>query len=248
MRLRFLVPSALFFATPVWAGIPMEQEVECPIGDQVITVMSTASCTSFGSVMNMTRRSSCDFVTRVPDCSETGLPLYRPFADDELIRIEAYLVSDDFEPLRENSRFKRAFAIERHLMPDGPHANALYVLLEAYQDDPATAEDPVMMEAAEATAERLLEADASGSDALLGMVSVAAWHAYAGRESAARAWLGTYEVTAPDIVTQLQAAPSANQDALAAATFFSAYAEQLEACLGRLGDEGCRADDPVKLN
>jgi|GEM_PF-3430246 len=237
------VVCATLFVTSAQAGIPVEEEVECPIGDQVLTVTSTLSCTSFGAMMNLTRQSSCDFVTRVPDCTETGLPLYRPFSDAELPKIEAYLASEGFAALKETSRFQRAYAIERALYPDGPHANAFYALVEAYQEDPGMAEDPEMMGFAKRTAERILETETPGTDALLAMLSVAAWEAYAGREAQARAWLGTYKAEAPGIIETLE-----GDNDTRTADYFSDYAAKLESCLSDLTIEGCRADDPVQTN
>jgi len=171
------------------------------------------------------------------------------------VELTQHLDSDLFALLRGDSRFERAFWLERRLRPDGPHNIALFILLDAYRDDPSVA-DSALMKRLEATASRMAKSQSDDPATLLALSNTAAWHAYAGRPEEARHWLDKLGVAgattrgAAFLTLDTLRADNPDSDATRKAerTYqairdFSLYGLALEACLDDLTQDGCRAGD-----
>lgn len=233
----------------------------CPLDGQVVEVVDAGACSFSGQTMDGRPLTDCpkerERATLIPDCTQSGLPLYKTFDRQELETLAPILESDLFALIREDSRFARAFYLERKLRPNGPHNLALFILLDAYRDDPSVA-DSAMMSRLEATAKRMAKAQPEDPATLLALSNTAAWHAYAGRTDEAREWLGELGVIGATArgaaflnLDMLRSQDTPNEDAIAnaerayrAVRDFSLYGEMLEECLDDLTREGCRADDP----
>lgn len=264
VRISRILLAACLAVTPITAQtspdeMPPEQTLRCPIGGQTVAAIPPDACPFAGQTLDGRPVTACDAPILLPDCTETGLPLYKTFDAREVAVLTPLLAGDAFAALRAESRFARAFWLERRLRPDGPHNLALFILLDAYRDDPAVADTP-MMEQLEATATHMTVAQPEDPATLLALSNTAAWHAYAGRTEEARAWLDRLGVASAAArgaafltLESLRASATPDADAItnaerayAAITDFSSYGEVLGECLDDLSREGCRADDPFK--
>ncbi len=122
------------------AGIPTEEEMTCPVGGESFTITGTMSCTSFGpAFLSMAPRTSCDFVTKLPQCPSNGLPLYRDFTADEIGVLEGLVESADYQAVRAgHSRFYLAWWVAQELGDDDP-AREFFLLLQGLWWDTETA-------------------------------------------------------------------------------------------------------------
>ncbi|MEL7489373.1 MAG: hypothetical protein AAGJ73_01535 [Pseudomonadota bacterium] len=133
--MRLMVVSAAFLAfifTTAMAGFPIQQEVKCPIGGRNVQVTSTPSCSYFGEHRRMSfwTPSSCDFITRLPVCRGNKFPIYKEFSDDEVKRLKKFVRTADYRDLKAESRYFRAYEIDRFLSPDRDEAELFDLLLE----------------------------------------------------------------------------------------------------------------------
>ncbi len=108
-------------ATAAQAGIPTRQAQVCPVGGQKFETTGTASCSTFGITQDffLKRRSSCDFVTRLPQCPDNKLPLYKEFTKEEVKLLEAYTASEEYKAMAERSRYYIAKKIDDFLVSKG---------------------------------------------------------------------------------------------------------------------------------
>lgn len=108
-------------ASALLAGIPVKQVVKCPVGGKKFTVMQTMSCSSSGATSDFFLKvdSSCDFVTRLPQCPDNALPLYKDFTKEEVVLLQAYVTGDEFRALSNRSRFARAKKVDDFLISKG---------------------------------------------------------------------------------------------------------------------------------
>jgi len=138
---KFLLIFFLTLASvsSVYAGTPIEQKIECPIGGKSFSITSTASCSSFGDGRHMSFwvPSSCDFVTRLPVCSRYKFPVYKEFSDDEKKRLKTHVKSKEYRALRKQSRYFRAFMVDRFLSPERNVGELFSLLLEGFWYDSA---------------------------------------------------------------------------------------------------------------
>lgn len=147
MRFALTVGMAwVLGACMAFAGIPVSEDETCPIGGERFSITSTLSCSygPFGITMSGRRLSSCDFVTRLPECPTNKLPLYKQFTVEDLAAIEPFITSVEYVALYQRSRYYRAFQIEQRL---GGDASTLFsILLAGLQNDPgASFTDDVYM-------------------------------------------------------------------------------------------------------
>ena len=221
----------------------------CPLDGERIEILSAQGCAFEGQRLDGRPVTSCADTTIVPDCPSSGLPLYRGFSASELMELGELIGSPGFAAVRERDRFTRAYWLERQLRPDGPHVVALLVLLDAYRDDADVANGD-HMDALEATARRMREAEPEHPATLMAYANTAAWHLYAGREAQAENWLADLgEMSAmargAAMLRELEGEAEAARD-VKAVNDFAAYGEALQMCIGRTGEAGCRAEDVVE--
>lgn len=111
------------------AGMPVEREMTCPIDGETFTVTGTASCSMLGSRMTLRRITSCDWVTRLPVCPASGLPLYRRFGAEETGRLRAVVETEAYRALGNASPWLRAAHVARAL-PDPDPAMPFWLLVQ----------------------------------------------------------------------------------------------------------------------
>lgn len=125
-------------ATASHAGIPIQEKQTCPVGGQKFETTGTVSCSSFGMTQDffLKRPSSCDFVTRLPQCPDNKLPLYKPFSKDEVKLLETYLASEDYLAMEGRSRYYIAKKVDDFLVGKGsPRVMDFSYLLGGLQND-----------------------------------------------------------------------------------------------------------------
>ncbi|GJL93551.1 MAG: hypothetical protein DHS20C04_32100 [Hyphococcus sp.] len=59
--------------------------------------------------------SSCDFVTRLPQCPKNKLPLYKEFSKEDLEDIKIFMGTKEYRKLQEQSRYLIAYFVEQNL-------------------------------------------------------------------------------------------------------------------------------------
>jgi hypothetical protein len=108
-------------ATASHAGIPIQEQQICPVGGQKFETIGTGSCSSSGMTQDfyLKRASSCDFVTRLPQCPDNKLPLYKEFSASEVKLLEAYVASEDYLGMERRSRFYIAKKVDDFLVANG---------------------------------------------------------------------------------------------------------------------------------
>ena len=98
------------------AGTPVVGEVACPVGGEIIETVSTMSCSMYPErSMSLAPSSSCDFVTRLPECPGNGLPLFREFSEADVAALSQLIETPEFAALRDKSRYRRAVFLARKL-------------------------------------------------------------------------------------------------------------------------------------
>ena len=123
MRISFkqqtgIIFAALLVSTSASAGIPVAQEVTCPVGGETFTVEGTASCSTMGRMLSLRAITSCDFITRLPVCPKNKLPMYREFTEDEVKNIEAFMKTNAYKDALDEPLFLRAYHLSKTLEDD----------------------------------------------------------------------------------------------------------------------------------
>jgi hypothetical protein len=119
---RYATVCALaLLATASHAGIPIQEKKVCPVGGQKFETLGTVSCSTYGLTQDffLKRPSSCDFVTRLPQCPDNKLPLYKEFTPDEVKLLETYVASEEYLAMENRSRFYIARKIDDFLVSKG---------------------------------------------------------------------------------------------------------------------------------
>lgn len=117
MKSRLAIPLTALLLLPsvAPAGSPTEDEVVCPVGGESFTVTGTLSCSTMGRTMSFRTVTSCDWVTKLPVCPSNGLPIYKEFSTDQIADLETFLLTPEFESLRELPPWQRAYGVANHL-------------------------------------------------------------------------------------------------------------------------------------
>lgn len=120
-RYRPLGGFVALVASAAYAGIPTSEPMVCPVGGEKFTITGTASCSQFGLTQDfyMRRPSSCDFVTRLPQCPDNKLPMYKEFSKDEVALLKDYVQSEEYKAAAGRSRFYLAKKVDDHLVAKG---------------------------------------------------------------------------------------------------------------------------------
>jgi hypothetical protein len=140
MRPMFFLVGMLLtnLASVVIAGIPTSETIKCPVGGKSFKTTGTASCTTFGGSQDFLLKvqSSCDFVTRLPQCPDNGLPIYKDFSPIEIALLNEYAKSADFAAMAGRSRFHIAKKVDDFLVSKGSSpAFGFWYLLGGLQHD-----------------------------------------------------------------------------------------------------------------
>lgn len=129
------------------AGIPVATQLTCPIGGEKFDITETALCSnSSDRRMSFAPTSSCDFISRLPQCPGNLLPMYKDFSEEELDLLRDYMLSESYDSNIDRSRYYLAYIIEKYLSNDP--AQAFWLLLSGLWYDHENAfSNPIFMDA-----------------------------------------------------------------------------------------------------
>lgn len=150
MRKLLTLIIALGFTISAFAGRPYETEQTCPLGDETFKITSTYSCSSLGHMMNLRAITSCDFITRLPQCPGNKLFIYKEFSAAELTQLPDILSSDLFTEASDKSKYYQAYLIEQSLEEPDP-ITSFFILQQGmwYESSDLTHDDPEFVAAFE---------------------------------------------------------------------------------------------------
>lgn len=84
----------------------------CPVGGESFSHRAYASYSSFGSLPDGMPIGSAEFPIELTACPENGLVLYRDFEEDEIETLSRFVLSPEYQRLREDEQpYYRAFRI-----------------------------------------------------------------------------------------------------------------------------------------
>lgn len=184
--------SLTLLATAGIAGIPTAQPVTCPIDGKAFNIIGTPACTTFGGSQDffLKVQTSCDFVTRLPRCPDSGLPLYKDFSAAEIALLKEYVTTDEYRALAARSGFAIAKKVDDFLVSKGskPTFDFWYALRGLQHDRSSTQNDPEYMTWVREKGEIQLEMTAGVDAAVIRLVLAYADY-LAGRFEASEAGL-----------------------------------------------------------
>lgn len=219
--LLFLIPG-----TPAWAGVPVERTMICPVGGKTFTITGTASCTTFGRTMSFRPVTSCEFVTRLPVCPSSGLPVYQEFTEVHVSKLTSFVETADYAALKNRPPWQRAYGLSVHLGQSGT-ATAFSLLLNAmwYETDSFFAEEAVLNDMLREAEFEMERASVDSRPFLNAILAYAL--AYAGRtdESVERLTRAKQAKNAPDHLKE--------------------YISAVEACQADVEAPNCRPDAAI---
>ncbi len=130
-----IIIASILFSSAVWAGMPVEATMKCPVGGEEFTITKTPSCTTMGRTMSFRPRTTCDFITRLPVCPSNGLPVYQEFSEEQVIDLTRFMESEAYASLKQLPPWYRAYRIAEHLGETKTRAT-FGLLLEAFWYQP----------------------------------------------------------------------------------------------------------------
>lgn len=148
--------SLLSFGLNVWAGMPVEEEISCPLGGEAFTITGTASCTTMGRTLSLKPVTSCDFVTRLPICPKNGLPIYKEFSDQDISKLGPILKNAKAEAGDKTSPYYLAYLVEKELAPEDVETQ-FYTLQQGLWYDAARTSSDLYSETYDDIADKALE-------------------------------------------------------------------------------------------
>ena len=216
--------------SPLLAGVPHEETLVCPIGNETVEVVGTSSCTyGMATTMSLRSVSSCDFVTRLPVCPSSGIPLYAEFPPAATERLKAFIETDGYRESLEASRYLRAYLIdlELNLLSD---QERFWMLQDGhFYDAGTTFGDAAYFRAYQTALDKALEATDDENAAF--MRAMAAYASFkAGDEALARDLMAAAETLTGNYSETIKA-----------------YIALLDACLGRPNAEECQPEYEIDL-
>jgi len=217
---------SIFLALPfvARAGIPTETTLTCPIGGEQFTITETLSCSSSGArTLSFAPVSSCDFVTRLPQCPQNFLPMYKEFSDAELDVLRGFMRSETYDSMVGQSRFYIAYIIEQQLGNEGPDAPFWLLLQGLWYDSENNFADADYLRAFLSEARGEIERESEENRPYVQSIAAYAYMK-AGDFDAARVLMQAAEID--DI------------------PFLQAYHSAIKACMAESGSEFC---DPRTL-
>ncbi|MEM9585029.1 MAG: hypothetical protein AAGA08_18110 [Pseudomonadota bacterium] len=121
--------------------------------------------------------TSCDFITRLPICPSTGLPVYQEFSGEQVSDLEVFLETPDFTQLKQLPPWQRAYGVAEHLGQSGT-ATAFGLLLSSmwYEPENFISNDSILdqfLAEADGELERASDADKPFLEAIVGYALMA---------------------------------------------------------------------------
>lgn len=208
-----------------FAGDPARETITCPVGGEEFTITTGSMCSAQGRTMSLRHNSSCDFVTRLPVCPENGLPVYQQFSDEQILMLQEFMRSPEYQALLSLPPWQRAYGIARHLDQAGTDTGfAIVINAMWYETGPffENADFPVhFRDEADRELQRMRAGQQPYLQALLAYVL-----SNAGRVEAANTYLDRVEAV-PDLPDDLRR-----------------YIAAVRSCQADMSKPGCRPDDP----
>jgi hypothetical protein len=146
VKTRCIVGGAVaLIATVGHAGIPTKEMLTCPVDGTKFETVGSSSCSSSRGSQDffMRLQTSCDFVTRLAQCPDNKLPLYKEFSETEIALLSEYIKGDEYQAMRDRSRFYIIKKIDDYLVSKGstPTINFAYLLGGMQYDRESTQND-----------------------------------------------------------------------------------------------------------
>ena len=103
------------FAGPALAGIPVEEEMTCPVGGESFTHTTTGSYSTYGARPDGKPYGSWVFPMPLPECPGNRLVLYKQFDDAEIETLSELVGSDAYRAMEGETDYYRAQWLEDRL-------------------------------------------------------------------------------------------------------------------------------------
>jgi hypothetical protein len=138
MRLRVLaaIASLATSAAAAQAGTPVRVQLQCPVGGERFTYVSTASMSTWGQRPDGKPYGSWTFPTPLPECPSNGLVLFKDeFTRRETSELRNLIAEPAYIAMREtDTPYYRARWLMRRLEPES--TEAIWLLLQASWEAP----------------------------------------------------------------------------------------------------------------
>lgn len=108
MRRGLVLALAFAAIAPAHAGMPVTQEMTCPVGGEKFSFTTTGSYSTWGGRPDGKPYGSWRFPLDLPECPGNGLVVYKEFASADLPRLRALVDSADYKALRKERPYYRA--------------------------------------------------------------------------------------------------------------------------------------------
>lgn len=232
MDIKIVSNLALWFsvsASCLHAGIPVETEIECPIDGEKIQVVETTTCSTMGITMSLRQITSCDFITQLPVCPTTGVPLYTDFNENDIEAIKTEIETTTYQESLEQSAYFRAYTLDLKLEKFSAEER-FWLLQSGYFYTPDTTYgNEAFYNAYQSTAEEALaQSDVEDPNIIRLMWAYNA--VKIGEDQKARSLM---EVTQTDDPDSHQA--------------IEKYKALLEACIGKVDAQECQPEHQIEL-
>ena len=177
--------------------------------------------------MSLTPITSCDYVTELPLCSDSGLPVFREFTDREIEALRSIVKTDAFAAAKARSPYYLAWFVEDRLRGRESPIKVNLLTHGLARDSRNTLSDPAYMDLVIAEIESIIpvlsEEDRPFHWALLAFL--------------------LFHTDRPDEAsTHLERAKTAGRTQ---GRDFSTYVKAVELCLSNQDEIFCRPDTPV---
>ncbi|SFK63987.1 hypothetical protein SAMN04488036_101821 [Shimia haliotis] len=223
---------ALLTTAPAAAGTPVNRPMTCPVGGETFEIITPSSCSTMGRTMSFRPMTTCDWQTHMPACPSNGLPIYRNFSPDDIVRLEQHLSSEKWAEDRKLRPMQRAYALAGD-MGDTTAPSGFFMLLNAFWYETRTFfENEAQKQAFFVAAEEEIRVDRDGNGPFFQAILAFAL-AHDGQGTRAK--------------TELAQAKAKTEADAELPEFLRQYIAAIEACLPEIGSPICRPEAPLVL-
>lgn len=130
LRKRLAIGVLAAFSSPARAGMPMPEEMTCPIGGEAFTYIGTASYSSWGSRPDGKPYGSWEFPIPLPECPSNRLVLYKKFDATEIKALKSLINTPEYKRLAGETGYYRAAWLMK-AMNNGKLTDRLWMITQA---------------------------------------------------------------------------------------------------------------------